>query len=273
MRRSSREIWMRPSWVVVVAMLATPLFAHDFWIEPSDYQPSRGELVSLHLRVGDAFRGEPVARNVPRIERFIVRDSSGERPVPGAHGSDPAGSIHAVGSVALIGFRSRPIRHGDMAPARFESYLREEGLETVLKARAARGETSRPGREIYSRSAKAIIGNAPGDAEIWARPFGFRFEIVPVSNPLDGTDGAPLEVRVLFEGDAAEGVLVTAMAEENAARKVTARSDENGRAVLPIEPGIWLLKAVHMVEAPSGIGADWESIWATLSFRRTGSGR
>ena len=262
---------MKSSWIVVVALLAPPLFAHDFWIEPSDFQPSRGELVSLHLRVGDAFRGEPVARNVPRIERFIVRDASGERPVPGEHGSDPAGSIHAAGGVALVGFRSRPIRHGDMTPARFESYLREEGLEAVLEARAARGQTSRPGREIYSRSAKAILTNGPGQSDVWARPFGFRFEIVPVSDPVDGADGTPLEVRLLFEGDAAEGVLVTAFPEENPARNVTARSDENGRAVLPIGPGIWLLKAVHMGEAPSGTGADWESIWATLSFRRSGT--
>jgi hypothetical protein len=30
---------------------------------------------------------------------------------------------------------------------------------------------------------------------------------------------------------------------------------------------VWLVKAVHMVPAPAGSGADWESIWASLTFK------
>ena len=28
----------------------------------------------------------------------------------------------------------------------------------------------------------------------------------------------------------------------------------------------WLVKAVHMVQAPAGTDADWESLWASLTF-------
>ena len=31
-------------------------------------------------------------------------------------------------------------------------------------------------------------------------------------------------------------------------------------------PGVWLVKAVHMVPAPAASGADWESLWASLTF-------
>jgi len=31
-------------------------------------------------------------------------------------------------------------------------------------------------------------------------------------------------------------------------------------------PGLWLIKAVHMVPAPEGSGAEWESLWASLTF-------
>ena len=30
--------------------------------------------------------------------------------------------------------------------------------------------------------------------------------------------------------------------------------------------GVWLIKAVHMIAAPPGSGAEWESFWASLTF-------
>ena len=32
------------------------------------------------------------------------------------------------------------------------------------------------------------------------------------------------------------------------------------------KPGAWLVKSVHMVPAPAKSGADWESLWASLTF-------
>jgi hypothetical protein len=29
---------------------------------------------------------------------------------------------------------------------------------------------------------------------------------------------------------------------------------------------MWLIKAVHMIPAPSGANADWESFWASVTF-------
>jgi hypothetical protein len=49
--------------------------------------------------------------------------------------------------------------------------------------------------------------------------------------------------------------------------KLMAQSDRDGRAAFKIEePGPWLVKAVHMVPAPAGSNADWESFWASLTF-------
>jgi len=37
--------------------------------------------------------------------------------------------------------------------------------------------------------------------------------------------------------------------------------------VLDLAAGrIWLVKTVHMVPAPADSGADWESLWASLTF-------
>ena len=56
--------------------------------------------------------------------------------------------------------------------------------------------------------------------------------------------------------------------------KLTMRTDSQGRVSFPLQrAGMWLIKAVHMMAAPAGSGADWESIWASLTFERTESRR
>lgn len=246
---------------ILVFAAAVPASAHDFWLEPSSFRPAEERLVAIRLMVGDHGKGEPVKRNDGRIKRFVVRDMAGERKVRGPRGGDPAGYIEGVSGNAMVGYRSTPIRHGDMSPQRFASYLREEGLERIIEQRSASGSTDRPGREIFSRSAKAWIASEAGGR--FDETFGFRFEIVLESDP----QGTPLRARVLFEGRPVEGVLVSAL-HRATGRKASERSDPAGRVVLPANgAGIWLVKAVHMI--PAGLeDADWESFWATLSFER-----
>ncbi len=48
---------------------------------------------------------------------------------------------------------------------------------------------------------------------------------------------------------------------------MAARTDVHGRVRLPLGgAGVWMVKAVHMIPAPPGSGADWESFWASLTF-------
>lgn len=36
------------------------------------------------------------------------------------------------------------------------------------------------------------------------------------------------------------------------------------------EPGAWLFTTIHMIPAPEGLDADWESFWASLTFELPG---
>ncbi|HVS33832.1 MAG TPA: DUF4198 domain-containing protein [Thermoanaerobaculia bacterium] len=250
--------------LLLISCVAVNTAAHDFWLEPSSFHPGGGAPVTIRLMVGDQLDGEPVRRNNPRIERFVIRDSHGEKPVPGKHGADPAGYVEAISGDAMIGYRTTPVRHGNMPAQQFESYLREEGLERIIALRADSGASARAGREIYSRSAKVWLDSRAEGAR-FDEPFGFRLEIVPETDP-----GAPSPLRalLLFEGRPVEGALVSAV-HRDSRKTVRLRSDRDGRVVLPIDQdGVWLVKAVHMIAAPRDAGADWESIWATLTFQK-----
>jgi len=249
---------------------AARLAAHDFWIEPSTFRPPPGAEVFVSLRVGQDFRGDPVPRKPELIERFALAAGSGggDVEIDGLPGADPAGSFVAPApGLVWIAYRSRrsPIT---LEAERFEKYLVEEGLEHVSKERARRGESGKPGREVYSRSVKSLLasGGAPSDAKGFDRPLGLSLEIVPVADPRRAVPGK-LPVRILWEGAPAEGLLVVAMNQASPDRKVRARTDARGAATLDLtEGGVWLVKAVRMGPAPAGVDADWESVWTSLTF-------
>lgn len=257
---------LRLAFVLAVTLTAaTTALGHDFWLEPSTFQPAAGTPVAIRLMVGDHFDGEPVGRHDSRIETFLILDAKGRRDVAGRQGADPAGTINAAGGGGIVGYRSRPLRHGTMSVKRFEQYLREEGLDHIIDRRRSTGASSKPGREIYSRSAKAFLGGSEDKG--FDVPLGFRLEIIPETNP---AAAGSLVARVAFEGRPVSGVRVTAISRGNAAAPISARSDEGGRVVLPLDRGgVWLVKAVHMIDAPEGRGVDWESIWASLVFERS----
>jgi uncharacterized GH25 family protein len=91
---------------------------------------------------------------------------------------------------------------------------------------------------------------------------------VPEASPAGLRPGADLPVRLLFQGKPLAGALVVAIPRDGPEAKVAARSDARGRVRLRLpRGGDWLVKAVHMVPAPRETGADWESFWASLTFR------
>jgi uncharacterized GH25 family protein len=74
-------------------------------------------------------------------------------------------------------------------------------------------------------------------------------------------------VRLLYENRPLPGALVVAINKGDPAAKLSARSDAQGRVRFRLaKRGVWLIKAVHMVQAAAGSNADWESVWASLTF-------
>lgn len=256
--------------LLLVSALAIPLRAHDFWIEPSPFEPAVNSAVRVFLRVGQSFAGDPMPRLSNAIEAFFVVGPKGRQEMPGRDGMDPAGLFRVTDpGTMLVGYRSRtsPVT---LDAAAFEKYLHEEGLERIIETRAKRGQSAAPGVEVFSRSVKALL--RAGDAEPIGhdRILGLTLELVPERHPAALPPDGRMPVRLLYNGAALEGALVKAISQD---RKTSceARTDRDGRVVLPLDNGVWMIKAVHMIPAPAGSGADWESIWASLTFKATKS--
>lgn len=254
--------------VSVVSVFAAGALAHDFWIEPSAFRAQPGDSVKFSLRVGDVFPGDAVPRNSSKIERFIAVGPSGEHPVTGRDGIDPAGQFKPTeDGLWIVGYRSRPSSVA-LGAEKFEGYLREKGLEHVIDARAAAGQSKDDASEIFSRCAKTLVRVGPG-SEGADRSMGLRCEIVADGDPTAMKPGDTLRLRVLYEGQPAPGLLVTVLNTTGEASNAIepVRTNAEGRAEIGINrPGLWIVNCVHMGRAPAESGAMWESLWASLTF-------
>ena len=258
---------------VAACLLLLPSLAsaHDFWIEPSNFRPASGEIVTAALRVGQKVHGDPLPRIPMLIDRFVLKGTQGEIPLSGIPGADPAGSVRiAEEGDAWIGYQSHPYPV-TLEAAKFEEYLRDEGLEGIVTERAKKGQSAAPGRERFYRCAKALLA-APGGkpstkAGVFEKPLGFTLELVPRKNPEALRAGGELPLALFFRGKPAANVLIVAMNRDEPDRRASARTDANGLVKLRLaRVGFWLVKAVHMESAPADSGVDWESWWASITF-------
>ena len=256
-------------WLSVVALwLPLSVAAHDFWIEPGNFRPTVGAKVPLRLLVGQDFAGAATVYLPETFERYDITGPDGQRPVAGVPGDDPAGhfTVMRIGA-HIVAYRSTLFTATFDTPAEFEQYLEKEGLEHVKTLHAFGAPKGKVIRENYSRSAKALVMAGKPDVKTTAdRVLGLRLELIAEKNPyLTG----PVPVRLLYEGSPLEGALVVAFNKTEPLKKIKARTDRDGRVRFDFNhPGTWLVTAVHMLPAPPRTNADWESVWASLTFKR-----
>lgn len=249
-----------------------PLFAHDMWIEPSSFAPRLGQVVGVRLQVGQALVGDPLPLIPALVNEFFVQDAAGRKPVFGRRGADPAGALRVTApGLQVIGYHSHASTV-ELEADKFNAYLIEEGLDTITALRASRHETNTKVRERFSRCAKSLVlAEQPSDEQSDVA-LGFPLELVAERNPYALAAGQDFPVRLTYEGKPLAGALVVAMNSLNPADKQAVRSDQDGRARFQLHPGgMWLIKAVHMVPVPEGSDANWESLWASLTFESEGA--
>jgi uncharacterized GH25 family protein len=253
--------------------------AHEYWLAPSRYAAAARDTVALAVFVGTGFRGEKKPYATPRTVRFTMNAAKTIDLRPATMNGDLtfARFIAADDGGELIAYESNfvPI---ELPPSDFDAYLKLEGLDEPLRARAQQGAGVGPGRERYARCAKTWI--AGRDPSRVLKPVGMPIEIVPLADP---ATASPLRVRVLYQGHPLAGALVRAwnqplglgMGPRDAAARdsvgpaLEGRTGRDGTVALPLSrAGEWLLNAVHMVPSEDREAADWQSLWASLTFAR-----
>jgi len=271
------------AFVLALAALvcAAPAGAHEFWLAPARYRVAAGDTLAVGAEVGTGFRGEAKPYAATRVQTLVALGAKRvDLSQVGMNGDFVfARWIAADGGGQLVGYQS-DFATIQLPASDFDAYLKLEGLDEPLAARAALGPRAGPGRERYARCPKTWIAGT--DAKRAQGVVGLPFEIVALGDPLAA---GPLTVKVLWHGQPLAHALVGAWnqplasgfapradaARDSVPPVLRVRTDAAGVAKLPLAgDGEWLVAAVHMIPCADREIADWESWWASYTFARGG---
>lgn len=255
----------------IAALVATPVAAHDYWLQPDRFAYAPGDRLRLELWLGADFRGEASRPWQPARTRSFTLVTD--------HDTTPLGGRARAGVVPLLADAPLPAegpaligmerRWTDIALAgeKFVEYLHHEGLEQMLAVRARRGPKATE-RECYTRALKSLIQVGDRRSDLHARVLGHVIELVLLDDPAGLDPGGRLRARLLYRDKPLANTRVTALV-RGAGGKLsqrTAATDAKGEVAFDSDAGTWLLRTVHMTPCEGCDYAEWESYWTSFTF-------
>lgn len=265
-----RKIWF----TLVVALMAMPASAHDFWLQARPFVMPKPDRVLVAVLVGHGTARDRWGVDASHVVKF--------------HTVGPDGDVDRKGVLALgsVGYDAilplvRPGAYilamettqtaSQLPFLRFNDYINYEGDTPVIEQRKRFNQQQADGREIYSRRAKTIIQVGPVDAASIRRvtkPLGMTLEIVPEKHPQALAADRDLPVRIVFNGQPLSGALVKLTNLDADAEPVAKlRTGNDGRVTIHIpKPGKWQLNVIWSVPLHNDPRADFATTFSSLAF-------
>jgi hypothetical protein len=232
---------------------------------PQKFQATVGESILLSAHTGDSFPQSEQGVDPLRLSSLPALPEGSWRILGKAtHATVPLKS--AGGHAFAVWTKPRMLT---LEAAKFESYLKEEGLREALELRQKNGEATKMGREMYAKFAKTYVvaGEQGGN---FRQPLGLKIEFVPQADPGSLKPGDELPVQVLYNGAPLADVQVELAFSTSPVAKgqhsILGRTDKAGmiKARIPAA-GRVRLHCVQM-ERVSVPTHEWESFWASFTF-------
>ena len=243
--------------------------AHDFYLMPDTFFPKRGSMLQFHLYVGDEFKQEeerPVQYYINKTYQWITGSGSQNflRRYPDSTMPVFSEQVDFSGQGLLA--ITRDYARIRLAPAKFASYLQEEGLDEILKQRAAFSSKDSV-REKYTRHLKSLVASDDGKGKLYKKVLGHTLELILLQNPYTKQTGDELEAQVLFRGKPLPGAALEAICKDanGEIHRTVLKSDRSGNIKFRlVQRGAWIVRITHMI--PVTGDADYESFWASYTF-------
>lgn len=259
-----------------IACLALPAKAHEFWIDPVEFQVAPGEKVIANLRVGTGFEGTSQSYIPRNFVRFQYAQNGKAYEVEGVVGDRPALNMEAGDEGLMVVIHQTT----DLAVTwdtweKFSNFVTHKDAEWVLDEHLAKGFAKEGIREIYSRYAKSLIAVGAGQGKDVVS--GMLTEIVALENPYTGNMADGFNVGVLYKGKprAATQVEVFELDRAGELRVFTVKTNGKGVVTVPVKAGHkYMLDSVVLrgtdKKPVNGKPFVWESLWANLTFEVPG---
>lgn len=254
---------------LLFAWLATPLFAHEFWIAPEKYQLAPGEPLIAQFKNGENFKGINLGFFDRRSERFewVIGDKT--EPLSPRQGNIPVLDMAVPGEGLMV------IAHETTASKityktwdEFQAFADHKDFPDIRARHLARGLPEDGFAESYTRHVKALVGI--GSAEGADRALGLETEFVALANPYTDPLSDGLPVQLFYQGAPRVDAQIEIFdrAKDGSVSVTLIRTDAEGRATVPVQSGhTYLLDAVALRPSPDDADTVWDTLWAALTFQ------
>ena len=263
----SRYRRLGPLGLILLVAMMSPAWAHEYWIEPTQFRLEAGANIVAHLKLGQTFKGE-VYPFIPQLakEAWLI-DANGRRATTSRIGAIPAFSEGAgPPGLHIVTYHSTPSRLSYSEPGKFADFLAAEGLEWAGAEHRARGLPETGFDEAFTRCAKALVHSGGGGGD--DKAIGMPLELVARTSPYAlPADAATLPVVLLWQGAPLADAQIKVFRRQGEVTVTTVRTGPDGAASIPLDDGgTFLLNAVHLIPWDEQPDDAWHSYWASLTF-------
>jgi hypothetical protein len=256
------------------ALLAAPIAsAHEFWIEPPEFQVESDVAFTADLRNGQLFEGTRQSFFADRNTRFDVIMGDKTAPITGRMGDRPAIQLPAPAQngLMILAHEAAPSTVTYREWPKFMKFVEHKDFKDAEAVHTARGWAKEGFKEVYTRHSKSLV--AVGDGAGSDRELGLVTEFVALENPYAPDFDGTMDIALLYNGAprADAQIEIYARTAEDVVTVTITRTDDMGRAAIPLEAGMdYLLDAVVLrpLEGATTVeaGPVWETLWASITF-------
>ena len=262
---------MKKITLIVFMLLTGLLFGHEFWIQPDKYIYGRGEMVNLKFVSGENFTGKNWKGNKSRVENLQlffdkVSDTGLHKDLTNAEG-DSLQAIFMDEGTVVVALQTKN-NFIELNANDFNNYLKEDGLDNALNYRIEKGDTAKPGKEFYQRSAKAILQIGNKYTSTYKKKTGLPLDIVPDDNPYTVAKDGNFKVKIFFRGEPLKNTKVKVWHKLNENMSVQEyKTDDDGELKFFLDSeGQWMISCVKMERLENNAKAEWQSYWGTVTW-------
>jgi len=234
---------LRPLAYCVLATVSSASAAHDFWIQPLQWQNSGEVAVTLQVGHGNDRQRSPVEVSRIVLVKSILADGQRVDLHPRLNFGETKSDFStgaSGGPPVMVALATDANAESHLDPERFKFHLQGEGLAEAIAWRAEHNLSNSEGSENHGRVAKMLLA-APADRSVALKPLGLDLEIVPLADPYAaGVERLP--VQALFEGSPLNGATIKLYdLSDDIAPKAVCLTDLEGKCGLQFSKhGSWL---------------------------------
>jgi uncharacterized GH25 family protein len=255
---------------ILLILCVISVSAHEFWLQPDKFIYKKGEKANIKFRVGENFEGENWAGNRSKINFLHLYLNGVKTDLSSALSDNKGDSLQytlaqeGTAMVVYSGLNS----FIELEPAKFNAYLKEDGLRNTISYRNDHSETDSMGREFYQRSVKTILQVGFKYDSSFKQATFLPLDIIPLEHPYLIRDRQKMSVKVFFNKEPLPEQLIKIWYRENNKTSMEELlTDQDGIVSFKIKKtGNWMVSTVKMIRLENDPKANWQSYWGSCTW-------